>query len=113
MFATAEYSKGHITLWKNMHKVKTKKIFVKSSPIMKFKNGEIVATAYEDKVYVLNAKLKIKQEFDKHEEGPRSIDFDDNHIVIGYYGCMVDLYNRNTKERKEVIIIFKTNLTSI
>ena len=79
---------------------------------MKFKNGEIVATAKDDKVIVMDDELTIKQQFNGYNEKPLAIDFDNNNIIVGYWR-MVHLYNRRTNERKEVIINFETNLISV
>ena len=79
-------------------------------PIMKRKNGEIVATGEDDKVYVLNDELTVKQQFDGYDEQPNSIDFDGMYIVTGYSDGMVHLHNRRNNDRKKVIINFKINL---
>ena len=81
-------------------------------PIMKRKNGEIVATGElpgeADKVYVLDDELTIKQQFNGYDRQPYSIDFDNKYILIGYsgYSGMVHLHNRSNGDRKEVIITF-------
>ena len=77
---------------------------------MKRRNGEIVATVKNDKVYVLNDDLTIKQQFNGHDKKPNSIDFDSMYIVTGYDGGMVHLHNRRNNDRKKVIINFKINL---
>ena len=82
-------------------------------PIMKFKNGEIVATAKDDKVIVMDDELTIKQQFNGYNKEPKAIDFDDNNIIVGYANGMVHLYNRRSNERKEVIINFEINLISV
>ena len=79
---------------------------------MKFKNGEIVATAKDDKVIVLDDELTIKQQFNGYNKTPYAIDFDNNNIIVGYWK-MVHLYNRRTNKRKEVIINFEINLISV
>ena len=79
-------------------------------PIMKRKNGEIVATGKDDKVYVLNDELTVKQQFDGHDRTPYSVDFDGMYIITGYAGGTVNLYNRRNNDRKKVIINFKINL---
>ena len=109
-FVTAG-KKGNIALWKNQKIVKTVKLFKEDCwPIMKRKNGEIVATGKDDKVYVLNDELTVKQQFNGHYERPNSIDFDVKLIVIGYSGGMVHLHNRRNNDRKKAIINFKINL---
>ena len=80
---------------------------------MKFKNGEIVATAKDDKVIIMDDELTIKQAFNGYNEIPFAIDFDKNNIIVGYERGMVHLYNRRNNERKEVIINFETNLINI
>ena len=77
---------------------------------MKRKNGEIVATGKNDKVYVLNDELTVKQQFNGYDEKPWSIDFDGMYIITGYKGGMVHLHNRRNNDRKKVIINFKINL---
>ena len=102
---------GNVALWKNQQIFKTVKIFKEDClPIMKRKNGEIVATGKNDKVYVLNDELTVKQQFNGYDKEPHSIDFDVKFIVIGYEGGMVHLHNRQNNDRKKVIINFKINL---
>ena len=103
-------------------------------PIMKFKNNEIVATAKDGKVIVIDAGvgtktfsqfswpsryydffpvLTIKEQFIGHNDLPCAIDFDNNYIIVGYAYGMVLLYNRRNNDRKEVRIKFETNLISV
>ena len=80
---------------------------------MKFKNGEIVATAEDGKVIVLDDELTVKQQFKGYKEYPYAIDFDNDNIIVGYQYGMVHLYNRRSNERKKVTINFETNLISV
>ena len=101
---------------------------------MKFKNNEIVATAKDGKVTVIDAgvgtktfsrfswlsryrdffpELTIKEQFNGHDELAFAIDFDNNYIIVGYDDGMVLLYNRRNNARKEVKIKFETNLISV
>ena len=103
-------------------------------PKMKFQNNEIVGTAYDDKVTVLDTgvgtkmfsrfswpsryrdffpELTIKERFNGHNEEPFAIDFDNNNIIVGYLDGKVHLYNRRNNARKEVRIKFETNLISV
>ena len=69
---------------------------------MKRSSGEIVATGFNDNVYVLNDELTIKQQFHGCDQYPLSIDFDNKYILIGYSGYpgMVHLHNRHNNDRK-------------
>ena len=50
----------------------------------KKKNGEIVATGKDDKAFVLDDKLTIKQPFNGYDQQPDSIKIDSKYIAIGY-----------------------------
>ena len=101
---------------------------------MKFKNNEVVATAKDGKVTVIDAgvgtktfsrfswpsryrdffpELTIKDQFNGHNGRPFVIDFDNNYIIVGYLDGKVHLYNRPNNARKEVKIKFETNLISV